>query len=666
MVDFATLVLAADSRGLLSGEQALDSLANTAERTENRVNKANDNVSKGMQQVGKQSIMASQQTRMAAMQLSQVAQQASATGNWVQALAIQLPDLTLGFGTVGIAAGVVAGALLPLIANMVTSGDKAKELEDAFENLDSAMQGYREAVENSLLPAGELIEKFGGQAEGAERVYEAMRKIKELEFQEAMTAARDAIAGSLEEIAQAVERYDFASTNFAHADAIAAVRTQVALLENQYGLTLIQATRINDALDEMGSATSPGELAQAAMRLGDELARATDEGAKLSPELREVQKNAYQASLDAAEFARLTGAAIGPANSLASAVSGVADQYARAAEYAAYLTSRHPSQGAYSGVERSADGPIQGESFPLPERGPTPGSRPLIELDGLPGQFGGRRKGRGPKTQAELYEDLIKTTERRIASLNAERAAVGLTEQEADKLLNTTELLNDASQKGIELTDPQRAKLESLADTMSRVAEETRKAQEQADFYNDMQDDLKKGFIDAIVEGESLIDVFEDLAKSIEKAALEAALFGSGPMSGGISGGGLLGGLLSSVFGGVGGGSASLPSIGPVPTPRPLSFDGGGYTGNGTRSGGEDGKGGFWALLHPYETVIDHTKGGAFSAGGGSETGRTIIQVSLSPDLLARVLEEAKGQSIEIVRQNNAARQNIQQNGGTV
>ena len=40
-----------------------------------------------------------------------------------------------------------------------------------------------------------------------------------------------------------------------------------------------------------------------------------------------------------------------------------------------------------------------------------------------------------------------------------------------------------------------------------------------------------------------------------------------------------------------------------------FSFDGGGFTGSGSRSGGIDGKGGFPAILHPNETVIDHTKG---------------------------------------------------------
>lgn len=39
------------------------------------------------------------------------------------------------------------------------------------------------------------------------------------------------------------------------------------------------------------------------------------------------------------------------------------------------------------------------------------------------------------------------------------------------------------------------------------------------------------------------------------------------------------------------------------------SFEGGGFTGIGPRSGGVDGKGGFPAILHPNETVIDHTKG---------------------------------------------------------
>ena len=43
------------------------------------------------------------------------------------------------------------------------------------------------------------------------------------------------------------------------------------------------------------------------------------------------------------------------------------------------------------------------------------------------------------------------------------------------------------------------------------------------------------------------------------------------------------------------------------------SFDGGGWTGDGPRSGGVDGKGGFWAIMHPREYVTDTTKPGSTS-----------------------------------------------------
>jgi hypothetical protein len=57
------------------------------------------------------------------------------------------------------------------------------------------------------------------------------------------------------------------------------------------------------------------------------------------------------------------------------------------------------------------------------------------------------------------------------------------------------------------------------------------------------------------------------------------------------------------------------------------SFDGGGYTGNGPRTGGIDGKGGFWAVMHPQETVTDHTKGQRLPGrSGGSVTNNFILQ----------------------------------------
>ena len=71
------------------------------------------------------------------------------------------------------------------------------------------------------------------------------------------------------------------------------------------------------------------------------------------------------------------------------------------------------------------------------------------------------------------------------------------------------------------------------------------------------------------------------------------------------------------------------PDLPLIQTVRVPSFEGGGYTGNGPRSGGVDGRGGFPAILHPRETVIDHTRP---RAGGGSSTSTSItIPIKTGP-----------------------------------
>ena len=88
---------------------------------------------------------------------------------------------------------------------------------------------------------------------------------------------------------------------------------------------------------------------------------------------------------------------------------------------------------------------------------------------------------------------------------------------------------------------------------------------------------------------------------------------------------------------------------------RPASLDGGGYTGNGARAGGLDGKGGFMAMMHPRETVVDHTKG----QGGGItviqnntfQSGVTRSEVSA---LLPRMVEASKAAVLDAKRQGGS------------
>jgi TP901 family phage tail tape measure protein len=62
----------------------------------------------------------------------------------------------------------------------------------------------------------------------------------------------------------------------------------------------------------------------------------------------------------------------------------------------------------------------------------------------------------------------------------------------------------------------------------------------------------------------------------------------------------------------------------------PWSFAGGGYTGNAPRAGGVDGQGGFPAILHPRETVIDHTR--AISRQGAATIASAPVNVTVNVD----------------------------------
>jgi lambda family phage tail tape measure protein len=105
---------------------------------------------------------------------------------------------------------------------------------------------------------------------------------------------------------------------------------------------------------------------------------------------------------------------------------------------------------------------------------------------------------------------------------------------------------------------------------------------------------------------------FKDMANSIIADLIRIQLRQSimGPLAG----------LIGGAIGNVSTASKYGTNVGSQQTAMLASqdFEGGGYTGYGGRSGGMDGKGGFMAMLHPNETVIDHTKG----QGGGV----TIVQ----------------------------------------
>jgi hypothetical protein len=90
------------------------------------------------------------------------------------------------------------------------------------------------------------------------------------------------------------------------------------------------------------------------------------------------------------------------------------------------------------------------------------------------------------------------------------------------------------------------------------------------------------------------------------------------------------------------------------------SFEGGGFTGYGARAGGMDGKGGRLAMLHPNETVIDHTK--------DKTKQQQAVPVNVSFNIQAndtrgfdRLLSERRGMIVSLINQalNDRGRSSI-------
>lgn len=130
--------------------------------------------------------------------------------------------------------------------------------------------------------------------------------------------------------------------------------------------------------------------------------------------------------------------------------------------------------------------------------------------------------------------------------------------------------------------------------------------------------DLGQIFKSGVSGAESLSDAIKGVGQNLADVLLQTGAKSLGASIGGLLGGS--GGFLGKLF----------------------SFDGGGFTGNGARTGGVDGKGGFPAILHPNETVIDHTK--------GQSSGMVRIVIEEAPGFASRVVSLADNVAVERIQ----------------
>lgn len=172
------------------------------------------------------------------------------------------------------------------------------------------------------------------------------------------------------------------------------------------------------------------------------------------------------------------------------------------------------------------------------------------------GSGGGGKSG--GKSEADKYAEIVDRANRRIASLKAEQQAIGLTEEAAAALQYETDLLNQAQQRGIELTASQKTELSGLAQAMASIEVATEKMRDALDFAKDATNGFLSDFRQGLANGEGIWKSFGNAAlnvlnKIIDKIQTQFvdALFSANSILGGSgSSGGK--GLFGSLFAGIG------------------------------------------------------------------------------------------------------------------
>ncbi|RVO51931.1 phage tail tape measure protein [Sinorhizobium meliloti] len=257
-------------------------------------------------------------------------------------------------------------------------------------------------------------------------------------------------------------------------------------------------------------------------------------------------------------------------------------------------------------------------------------------------------KGGGRSKKISEAEKEKKAIDDVIASLREELAIIGLTDIERERTIALREA-------GVEATSKEGQEISALIDEKYRqlaaeeaLAEQYERSQEAAERMGQVLDDQLMRIVDGSFDAKEAIAAL--LMEIINVQTNGKGLFGS---------------LFSSIFGGSSGLTSNF-----VPTTTLGDFLGYG----GARAGGGDVSPGRIYRVNEYEDeffaptshgrIFAPSKLSGASGDGEGGGGRTVVEIVLSKDLFASILEQTGDQTVRIVRSNEEARANYRQNGG--
>lgn len=271
---------------------------------------------------------------------------------------------------------------------------------------------------------------------------------------------------------------------------------------------------------------------------------------------------------------------------------------------------------------------------------------------GTGGKGGGAKRsgGRARKEELDDYAKEVKAIRERTAALQTEAAvliAVAASGQEYGDAMEfarkKAELLHAAQEAGKQITPELEAEIDALADAYARAGME---AEEAADKLEQIADATERGesaledMFGSIIDGsKSAKDAVADLLAEIAKTMMVRSIMNL-PGMGSLSTG--LGNMLGYATGGYTGGGGKHEPAGIV------------HRGEYVMSAAAVNRIGVGNLETIHQRAIRGYASGGYvgspglaPAGGGTSR----VMVDLGPGLVASVLEQAKGQAVEISRQ---------------
>jgi len=218
----------------------------------------------------------------------------------------------------------------------------------------------------------------------------------------------------------------------------------------------------------------------------------------------------------------------------------------------------------------SENGKFQTQENFQPSDIPKPESRPLIELEGLPGQYkadgslaGSKKRGGGSSRGKNAYKEETASIQERTAALQASTAAQAAINPlvsdygyAMEKAKAEATLLADAQKSGLAITPQLKEQISALAGSYAQASADAKKLSEsqaevkkEAEEWASLEKDVFGGFIKDLKDGKSGAEALSNALNKVADKLLDMAL--DGLFSSKASGGGG-GGLFSSILGGIG------------------------------------------------------------------------------------------------------------------